>query len=54
MDEIAATFAEAGLPDGFHRAASELYQRLERFKDERAADLDLLLAAVLGPERDRS
>jgi 3-hydroxyisobutyrate dehydrogenase-like beta-hydroxyacid dehydrogenase len=54
MDEIAATFAEAGLPDGFHRAASELYRRLERFKDDRAVDLDTLLAATLGPERDRS
>jgi 3-hydroxyisobutyrate dehydrogenase-like beta-hydroxyacid dehydrogenase len=33
MDEIAATFAAAGLPDGFHRAAGEVYQRLESFKD---------------------
>jgi hypothetical protein len=54
MDEIAATFAEAGLPDGFHRAASELYRRLERFKDDRAVDLDTLLAAALGSDRDRS
>ena len=34
MDEIAATFDGAGLPDGFHRAASEIYSRLERFKDD--------------------
>lgn len=33
MDEIAATFAAAGLPSGFHEAASALYQRLERYKD---------------------
>ena len=33
MDEIAASFAAAGLPDGFHRAAGEVYQRLESFKD---------------------
>lgn len=33
MDEIAATFAAAGLPDGFHRAAAEVYQRLARYKD---------------------
>jgi 3-hydroxyisobutyrate dehydrogenase-like beta-hydroxyacid dehydrogenase len=33
MDEIAATFAAAGLPDGFHRAAAEVYQRLTRYKD---------------------
>jgi 3-hydroxyisobutyrate dehydrogenase-like beta-hydroxyacid dehydrogenase len=54
MDEIAATFADAGLPDGFHRAASELYRRLERFKDERGVDLDTLLAAALGDERGRT
>lgn len=34
MDEIAATFAAAGLPDGFHRAAAEIYQRLAPFKDD--------------------
>ncbi|MCC6236963.1 MAG: NAD(P)-dependent oxidoreductase [Dehalococcoidia bacterium] len=33
MDEIAATFAAAGLPSGFHEAASALYRRLERYKD---------------------
>ncbi|MGA3223296.1 MAG: DUF1932 domain-containing protein [Acidobacteriaceae bacterium] len=33
MDEIAASFAAAGLPDGFHRAAGEVYRRLESFKD---------------------
>ncbi len=27
MDEIAATFAAAGAPDGFHRAAAEVYRR---------------------------
>jgi 3-hydroxyisobutyrate dehydrogenase-like beta-hydroxyacid dehydrogenase len=33
MDEIAATFRQAGLPGGFHEAASELYRRLAQFKD---------------------
>jgi 3-hydroxyisobutyrate dehydrogenase-like beta-hydroxyacid dehydrogenase len=33
MDEIAASFAAAGLPYGFHRAAGEVYQQLESFKD---------------------
>jgi hypothetical protein len=33
MAEIAASFAAAGLPDGFHRAAGEVYRRLESFKD---------------------
>jgi 3-hydroxyisobutyrate dehydrogenase-like beta-hydroxyacid dehydrogenase len=32
MEEIASTFAAAGLPDGFHRAAAELYRRLDRYK----------------------
>jgi len=27
MEEIAATFAAAGQPDGFHRAAAEMYRR---------------------------
>lgn len=33
MEELAATFAAAGLPDGFHRAAAEIYRRLARYKD---------------------
>ena len=33
MDEIADTFAGAGLPDGFHRAAGEIYERMAQFKD---------------------
>jgi len=35
MEEIAATFAAAGLPDGFHRAAAEIYERLSEYKDTR-------------------
>jgi hypothetical protein len=27
MEEIAATFDAAGLPDGFHRAAAEIFRR---------------------------
>jgi 3-hydroxyisobutyrate dehydrogenase-like beta-hydroxyacid dehydrogenase len=30
MSEIADTFAAAGLPDGFHRAATEIYRRSAR------------------------
>jgi 3-hydroxyisobutyrate dehydrogenase-like beta-hydroxyacid dehydrogenase len=33
MEEIAATFSAAGLPDGFHLAAAEIYRRLEPYKD---------------------
>jgi hypothetical protein len=29
MEEIAATFAAAGLPDGFHRAAADVFRRVE-------------------------
>jgi 3-hydroxyisobutyrate dehydrogenase-like beta-hydroxyacid dehydrogenase len=36
MDEIARTFGSAGLPDGFHRAAAEVYARLKSFKDHPA------------------
>jgi hypothetical protein len=28
MQEIAATFAGAGQPDGFHRAAADVYRRM--------------------------
>ena len=33
MEEIADTFAAAGLPDGFHRAAAEVYRRMTGYKD---------------------
>ncbi len=33
MREIASTFKEAGLPNGFHKAAAEIYHRLAGFKD---------------------
>ena len=33
MEEIAATFAAAGLPAGFHEACAEIYGRLDRYKD---------------------
>jgi 3-hydroxyisobutyrate dehydrogenase-like beta-hydroxyacid dehydrogenase len=36
MDEIAATFAGAGLPDGFHRGAGEVYRRMASYKDAAA------------------
>lgn len=36
MDEIAATFAAAGMPVGFHLAAAEVYRRLADFKDQQA------------------
>ena len=47
MDEIADTFAAAGLPDGFHRAASEVYQRLGVWADARGASVQEMLDALL-------
>lgn len=50
MDEIADTFASAGLPDGFHRAASEVFARLGEFKNVRSASVEQLLEALLNPD----
>jgi 3-hydroxyisobutyrate dehydrogenase-like beta-hydroxyacid dehydrogenase len=50
MDEIAATFAAAGMPAGFHQAASEIYQRLADFKDAPTTpSIDAVLAALQTP-----
>jgi 3-hydroxyisobutyrate dehydrogenase-like beta-hydroxyacid dehydrogenase len=35
MEEIAATMAAAGLPDGFHQAAAEIFRRYPRSQPER-------------------
>ena len=51
MEEIAATFSEAGLPDGFHLAAHDLYQRIAHFKDaEEMPELMAVLMALIGEE----
>lgn len=51
MEEIAATFSEAGLPDGFHLAAHDLYQRIAHFKDaEETPELLAVLMALIGEE----
>jgi 3-hydroxyisobutyrate dehydrogenase-like beta-hydroxyacid dehydrogenase len=47
MEEIADTFAAAGLPEGFHRAAAEIYRRLEHANGQ-GTELERALAA-LGP-----
>ena len=48
MKEIALTFDEAGLPDGFHRAAGEIYRRMAKFKDSvETPPLDAVLKALL-------
>jgi 3-hydroxyisobutyrate dehydrogenase-like beta-hydroxyacid dehydrogenase len=47
MEEIAATFAGAGLPDGFHQAAAEIYRRLAGYKDAATPPAVAAVAAAL-------
>lgn len=50
MEEIAATFGEAGLPDSFHLAARDIYRRLAKFKGvtpETMPPVDDVLDALL-------
>lgn len=48
MEEIASTFREAGLPDGFHLAAAEVYHRMAGFKDsDETPALPDVLSALL-------
>ena len=47
MHEIAETFAEAGLPNGFHEAAAEIFGRMAGFKDsQQPPELDDVLKAL--------
>jgi 3-hydroxyisobutyrate dehydrogenase-like beta-hydroxyacid dehydrogenase len=47
MKEIASTFHEAGLPDGFHQAATEVYHRMASFKDSaKTPSLDAVLKVL--------
>jgi 3-hydroxyisobutyrate dehydrogenase-like beta-hydroxyacid dehydrogenase len=52
MEEIAATFAAAGLPDGFHRAAAEVYRRTPGIEGPCAGDkmLDDVINALVEPK----
>ena len=47
MEEIEATFAAHGLPDGFHQASAATYSALASFKDSDAVDLERVVAALL-------
>ena len=59
MAEIAATFAAAGLPDGFHAAAAQLYARLAVLRDApseaEVAAIEAAVRAILeeNPPRER-
>ncbi len=51
MDEIAKTFAEAGLPSGFHGAAGYIYRRMAEFKDaKKEPELEEVLKKLLADE----
>ena len=50
MREIAATFDAAGLPNGFHLAAAEIYERMAHFKNDDPARLEQVIEALL-PKR---
>ena len=51
MHEIAATFHAAGLPDGFHQAAAEVFRRLAGFKDYGSPpDIETVLEVLLKRE----
>lgn len=47
MQEIAATFADAALPSGFHAAASDIYRRMRDLKTVEDADIELVIATLL-------
>jgi hypothetical protein len=54
MEEIAASMAAAGLPDGFHQAAAEIFRRSPRAEPDQPADqpadrtVDRVLSAIAG------
>ena len=51
MEEIAASFETAGLPEGFHMAAADVYRRLEGFKDAAKAPALAEVTAALSRTR---
>lgn len=52
MEEIASTFRSAGLPDGFHRAAAEIYRRMEPLRELDSPELQVIVEALLASSRD--
>jgi len=56
LDEIADSFAAHALPDGFGRAAADVYQRMATFKDTADTTLSAVIDALRRPttERDTS
>jgi len=54
MEEIASSFAAAGLPSGFHLAAADIYRRLEGFKDAKNPPAMSDVTAALGAKSKAS
>lgn len=55
MEEIAATFAAAGMPSGFHEAAADIYQRLAGFKDATSPPpIEEVLTALHAPSESNA
>ena len=50
MEESTATFAEAGLPDGFSRAAATVYRRLAEYKDAKQPPSVAEIASALSKQ----
>ena len=51
MEEIASTFESAGLPNGFHLAAGDIYQRIAKFKGaDSTPPIEEILNALLNPD----
>lgn len=48
MHEVSKTFADNGLPPGFHAAAADLYAALDPFKDKWDVTLEEALALLAG------
>jgi 3-hydroxyisobutyrate dehydrogenase-like beta-hydroxyacid dehydrogenase len=53
MEEISATFEQAGLPGGFHAAAADVYRRIAHFKGAETPSLDEVLEALAEVEGAR-
>jgi 3-hydroxyisobutyrate dehydrogenase-like beta-hydroxyacid dehydrogenase len=51
MEQIAAAMGAAGLPEGFHKAAAEIYSRS---RNAPGPALDEVLAVLMGDTQDRS
>jgi 3-hydroxyisobutyrate dehydrogenase-like beta-hydroxyacid dehydrogenase len=51
MEEIGATFREAGLPDGYALGAAEACRRLVAFKDTRGLTIEDVVQALLAPTK---